>query len=163
MLEMAWGETKVVRGGGGYLALVPDHYLSTPRPVPELALDVVMLSVLPEGTPPEAIEMLRKVCGACGLEVDREAALMPIAGPTALAAALRDLDAAPAYVVVYGLSPAQVGSAWSAAAYAWLADGPTHWCFVEAPAIIAADPQRKRRLWDCLQRIPAERAADPAA
>ena len=134
---------------------MPDRYLDTPPPASLPDSGLVLLAVYSTSTSAAGETMVEKVAEACGRGGD--AAALAVEGSVDLLTPLRDADPEDRcrYVVVYGLTPGQIGSAWTCARYEWVSDGPVEFCFVESPDVIAADLERKKRLWACLARVRA--------
>lgn len=136
-----------------------DVYLEVLSPLSTLPAGVLLVSLYPATTPPDGVEMLRRVAGACGLDPAAQAAFFPLPdGGTAAATSLRDAAAAPGapplrFVAAYGLTPRQIGAAWLAQRYAWVDDGAVAYCFAERPEVVNDDLARKKALWGCLRRV----------
>jgi len=118
----------------------------------ELSANPRLLSVIPENTTASAREMLEKIFLACGLNPNEEAATFECSPPQAVVTSIpphiQDLR-----IVVFGLSPKQVGALWSVPLYDWIEIDKQFWCFAERLEIIETDIEKKKHLWNCLKLL----------
>ena len=139
-------------------------YLDIPRPAPEALSNsgIVLAAAFEVAAGADDRAMLRRMFGACGFAADdARVATVEVGGePKACGPALG--AGGVAHLLAFGLAPARVGLQLEAKPYAWLPLGRGRVCFAESLAVIGANQQRKRRLWDCLKEVKAalEQAAD---
>ncbi len=133
-----------------------DSYLQIPT-LARVHIDAkrVVLSVCAVSESTESKVMAHNVVKACGLDPEEASHLLELDEATSFHTALAESQVR--YVLVYGLSPKQVGLQWSVQPYTWIKDGARLWCFAERLTLINNDLQRKRRLWSCMKRIAEER------
>lgn len=104
-------------------------------------------------------EMLPRLLAACGLDPERDVVAVELEGDRSAASAISRLPVR--RVVAFGFTPRQLGAAWTARPNAWVPDGGKDWCFAERLDAIAADQERKKRLWSAL-KVLKDPAADAA-
>lgn len=128
-----------------------DTYLEIPAKANVvLSANQRLLSIIPPTTTPSAREMLEKIFLACGLNPNEEASTYECAPPQAIVSNI-PAQVNTLRIVVFGLSPKQVGALWSVAQYQWVAADDHFWCFAERLEDIETDIEKKKLLWNCLK------------
>ena len=126
-------------------------FLELAEPI-ELTLTpkVRLLAVIGEDSSPSSREMLKKIFTACGLDELADTQTLEWSAPIALASNIAQHEHF-YRVVVFGLSPNQLGAQWELPGYQWVKIGGQEWCFAERLEIIEGDMERKKRLWNELK------------
>jgi len=129
-----------------------DTFLHLPKDIElQLAQEVRVLVLVDSTTTAEGLAMSDKILQACGLDPEVDAHRISVEHDINLASA--SLPDSVESLIIYGLSPKQLGANWQVTPYTWLRDNGRRWCFAERLELIAADPAKKRILWNCVKAL----------
>lgn len=118
------------------------------------------LFVTPRDSSPEEIDTLDNIIKACGL-LQGQGCQTVFVEPTATLASA-SLPATVQYIVCFGLRPLDLGLVAAVVPYQWTpAIGGRKYCFAERLSAIAADMERKKRLWATVKTLKASLSPAP--
>ena len=132
-----------------------DTYLRIPDlPAVDLPPALRLLAVTPASLGAAPTETLHNIFAACGLAIDTDATHLALDGSDVALAQWRTLSPE-ACVVGFGVSPHALGLRHDCAPYRWHTLAGRRWCFADSLEQIAADMERKKRLWTCIKVLKA--------
>jgi hypothetical protein len=109
--------------------------------------------VVSDSDAPGALDFLQKILTAAGIHLERDTLLAVVPGTAPVSVLSILLEKQPEQILVFGLTPAQVGIFIDATTYQPVAFYRATWLFADALLQMEPDKNKKAMLWRALQQV----------